>query len=455
MRKCTYLIAVPSEHNPDELCFYHVLRDHLVRICQSKGESFDVLLKKLQVGSMLTESESDALSALSELEFVVPDSYDEVGVFDRWYRDAIQANASGSFVATVLTSMSCNLRCTYCYEKEHLSRGQFMSPNMASKVSQWLISRIAEFNIKRMNVVFFGGEPLLNCNAIESVGATLAESCRAFGIEWKAGVVTNGTLLTEEVARILARSGVSWAKVTLDGSEDAHDRLRAYANGKGTFRRIMENLERAAPYLKIMIGGNFNDSNIYTIPTLLDELAIAPWKDALISVGFKPIASNGKERMAAERAGCSPSSFTEKQIGQIVELREEIKKRGLPVMSDPSVGPCDFFRPNAVTIGVDGSIYPCAAFVGNSELVVGSVESNEPTAIGKEIAEVKPWGKDCYECSYLPVCTGGCRVPALFEKGDIDAMVCDKRFYERLLPRIVAECDDEYRCGAVKSSLLI
>lgn len=455
MRKCTYSIAVPSEHNPNELCLYHTLRDHLVRIDQSGDECFDVLLKKAREGSPLSESERDALAALKSLEFVVPDDCDERELLNRWYEEKILSTSSGSFVATILTSMSCNLRCSYCYEQEHLSNAQFMSSEMISRVSNWLIWKIAEQDIKRMNVVFFGGEPLLNCNAIESISATLAESCKVFGIEWKAGVITNGTLLTAEVARILARAGVSWAKVTIDGDEAAHDRLRPFDNGQGTYRRIMDNIASAAHHMKIMIGGNFDSSNFHTIPDLLDQLAVAPWKSELMSVGFKPIASFDGYAIGVERMGCSLSSFTDEQISQIVELREEVKKRGLPVMSDPNVGPCDFYRPNVVTIGIDGALYPCGAFAGMPELVMGNITSSELTSVGEKIANVKAWEEGCYECAYLPLCVGGCRVPAYFEKGDINATVCDKRFYDRMIPRLVAECDDEHRRGAVQSSLFI
>jgi uncharacterized protein len=455
MRKCTYSIAVPSGHNPNELCLYHTLRDHLVRIDQSGDERFDTLLEKVREGLSLSDLEQGALASLKSLEFVVPDNCDERELINRWYEEKIQSTSSGSFVATILTSMSCNLRCKYCYEQENLSNDQFMSSEMASRVSNWLIWKIAEQDVKRMNVVFFGGEPLLNCNAIESIGATLEESCKAFGIEWKAGVITNGTLLTAEVAEILSRAGISWAKVTLDGDEAAHDRLRPFANGHGTYRRIMDNLASAARYLKIAIGGNFDSSNVHTIPALLDQLAVAPWKDSLISVGFKPIAPFGGHAAGAERTACSLSSFTNEQINQIVEIREEVKRRGLPVMSDPSVGPCDFYRPNVVTIGVDGSLYPCGAFVGMPELVMGNVTSSELTPVGEKIANIRAWEEGCYKCAYLPVCAGGCRVPAYFQKGDLAATVCDKRFYDRMIPCLVAECDEEHRRGEVQSSLFI
>ncbi len=306
-----------------------------------------------------------------------------------------------------------------------------------------------------MNVVFFGGEPLMNGSVISYIGGTVCEYCRAHGIDWQAGIITNGTLLTEEIAAELASVGVVWAKVTIDGDRKAHDRLRVTATGGGTFDRIWDNLQGAARHLRLIIGGNINDTNEATVPRLLDRLAAAPWRDAIMSVRFKPIGSFDKKHPLPSGSACQLSAFTKEQVGWMLRLREEIRARGLPVVSDPNVGPCDFFRPNTVSIGVDGALYPCPAFVGLPEFEMGNVVRGETTAFGEKVDGIRAWRESCHGCAYLPVCAGGCRVPAWLEHKDLSATVCDKVFYDAMVPRYVAACDAENRRGDVPRSMFI
>lgn len=453
MKRSTFTLVVPSG-NTNEVCLYHTLNDHLVRVVQASGETLEDLFRKLETGkeSQLTAHQREVAACLEQMGFVVPDDADERELFERWYR-AVLKMSYRSYVATVLTSMSCNLRCPYCYEQGALSSSKFMSMEMAACVGNWLQHQMIARGVERMNIVFFGGEPLLNCQVIEEMCLSMRTGCESLGVGWKAGVITNGTLLTAEVAQLIAGAGVSWAKVTLDGDRDAHDRLRPYANGRGSFDRIFENLAAAAPYLRLMIGGNIDKSNIGTVPALLDRLASASWRDAIMSVRFKPIMQSKGTKSLHAKTACQMSAFTDEQVQWMLWLRDEIKARGLPVDSDPLIGPCDFYRPNVVSIGIDGALYPCAAFVGENECVMGNVVSGKLTDFGREVEKIRAWDKGCHRCPYLPVCAGGCRAAAYFQGKGIGATVCDKEFYRRMLPRYIAECNADARKGRVQESM--
>lgn len=454
MKLSAYTIIVPSVKNPNDVCFYHTLFDHLIRISLNDGHKLDQLLQKIKAGNLsgLSSDEEQLVKVLMQMGFLIQDNVDEKKLFEHWFRTVLQ-ESHRSFVATILTTMSCNLCCPYCYQRNSLSSSKFMSLEMAQKVSTWLQQRIIEKNVQKMNIVFFGGEPLLNCKVIEEISKNLQATCRSLGIDWKAGVITNGTLLTKEVAEMLQRAGITWVKVTIDGDRDAHNKLRPYASGKGSFDQIFENLSVASHFLRIMIGGNVDESNIESVPPLLDRLMVAPWRDAIISVRFKPIQWSGKNACGLPKTACQLSSFTEEQVQWMVRLREEVQARGLPVISDPNIGPCDFYRPNVISIGVDGSLYPCGAFVGINDCAMGNVQSDKLTDFGKKIEKLKTWDEKCYHCAFLPICAGGCRAAAYFDKGDIGATVCDKEFYDQMLPRYIDECDENNRRGKEQESM--
>lgn len=444
MKKSEFTIIVPSTHNRDEICLYHTLSDHLIRIAQTDDERLEDLLHKLEMGQAkdLSEHEREICDMLLKMGFIVQDNVDEHELFEEWYRTVL-ASSYKSYVATVLTTMACNLRCPYCYEQGVLSSSKFMSPEMAVRVSSWLQRQIFQKQVERVGLVFFGGEPLLNCHAIETISKTLFDWCRNEGLAWKAGVITNGTLLTGEVAEMLAASGLSWAKVTLDGDREDHDRLRPHVNGKGSFDQIFENLAEASKHLKLVIGGNVDESNIGSVPALLDRLASAPWRNSILSVRLKPIQWSAKDGSVNAKAACQLSAFSEEQVEWMVRLRDEVIAHGLPVTSDPCIGPCDFYRPNVISIGVDGSLYPCGAFVGLDEFSMGNVMSPDLTDFGREVEQIRAWDKHCNGCPFLPVCAGGCRAAAYFQKRDINTRVCDLKFYDRMLPRYI----DDYGEG--------
>jgi uncharacterized protein len=444
MKKSEYAIIVPSTRKKGEICLYHTLSDHLVRISESGDESLEELLKKIENGDeeSLSEHEREVCDVLFQMGYLVPNDVDEYKLFEEWYRTVL-ASSYRSYVATILTTMACNLRCPYCYEQGLLSSSKFMSLEMAAKVSTWLKRQVRDRQVERVSLVYFGGEPLLNCQAIESIGGSIYDWCRSEGLALRAGVITNGTLLTGEVAELLASVGVSWAKVTLDGDREDHDRLRPCANGEGSFDRIFNNLGEAAKHLRLVIGGNVDESNIDSVPRLLDRLASAPWRDAIISVRLKPIQWNTNGSPVNAKVACQLSAFSEEQVEWMVRLREQVMARGLPVSSDPNVGPCDFYRPNVVSIGVDGSLYPCGAFVGMDEFSMGNVASDELTDFGREVDNIRAWDEHCYNCPFLPVCAGGCRAAAYFQKKDIGMRVCDLEFYGRIIPRYVADCGED------------
>lgn len=437
MRRSKFTLIVPASDGSKDVCLYHTLNDHLIRVSQSEDESIYKIFNKIKNhDESFTERERQSLAVLAELGFVVSDEIDEHNLFKQWYQKILK-ESSRSMVATVVTTMSCNLRCPYCFEQDQLSSSKFMTIAVAKQLSLWLQRKMYERKIQRMNVVFFGGEPLLNCQVIEEIGISLSSICKNDGISWKAGIITNGTLLTGEIAEILSNSGVSWAKVTLDGDRECHDKLRPYANGKGSFDRIFDNLDAASKYLKLIIGGNIDETNIDSVPSLLDRIAAAPWRDKILSIRFKPIQKTKNTICGNPKAACQLSAFTKEQVAWMLQLREETIKRNLPVNSNPNVGPCDFYSPNAISIGIDGALYPCGAFVGVPEFAMGNIASDDLTDFGKEVEKLRAWDEECSNCPFLPVCAGGCRAAAYYAKHDLSAKVCDRTFYHLMLPRYV------------------
>src|SRR4029077_11623907 len=87
------------------------------------------------------------------------------------------------------------------------------------------------------------GEPLLAKEAIRELSAEFIKICRCSGIPYRAQVITNGTILDDDIADLLLKAEVDRLQITLDGPMDVHDLRRPYKAGrKSSFSSIVSSL---------------------------------------------------------------------------------------------------------------------------------------------------------------------------------------------------------------------
>lgn len=132
--------------------------------------------------------------------------------------DTADANKSKSIIL-VLTH-SCNLNCVYCYE--HHKDGRSMDLATAKDI---IDREMASTDGRRLEIEFFGGEPLLEFEKIVALHDYL--SSRAWPKEWVTTMTTNGTLAHGAIKEWLRRHQDT-VKVALsaDGTPQMHDENR-------------------------------------------------------------------------------------------------------------------------------------------------------------------------------------------------------------------------------------
>ena len=137
---------------------------------------------------------------------------------------------------------NCNFRCSYCaftegnykYERSHTKKN--MAKETAFKALDFFFENVNKDFLPL--VTFFGGEPLLNKALIEDcVSYAKTKNPRTqFSIQ------TNGYLLNKKTLEFLY-SNQFQLSVSVDGPKEIHDRCRRLISGKGTYNKIMSNLE--------------------------------------------------------------------------------------------------------------------------------------------------------------------------------------------------------------------
>jgi uncharacterized protein len=150
----------------------------------------------------------------------------------------------------------CNLACDYCYMYEMADQSWRAQPKrMTRAVAEQTAARIAEHvrahALTDVSIVLHGGEPLLAGpetieQVVSAVRAQVGEQTTV-----RATIQTNAALLSEEYLELFRNLDLH-VGVSVDGGEQAHDRHRRYANGRGSYAAVAEGLHR-------MIDGGYRD----------------------------------------------------------------------------------------------------------------------------------------------------------------------------------------------------
>ena len=412
----------------------------------------------LRNADTIDDEAREALALLTENGFLVADRNADRQRLDDYLR-AVKSDTSELNI-TLLTTLQCNFACDYCFQGDHGDYNKFaskMSLETAARVAEWIERELDRVQPEKLVLTFFGGEPLLNLPVMYELAERAWDATAARGIPMYTNVITNGLLLTPDVVDRLLPFGLNGIKITLDGDQATHNRMRPLRGGQGTFDRIIENIRRVAGRCPIAIGGNFDETSVDSFPALLDFLKSQDFADKLVKVNFKPVVrtkieapkgflsltpvgANGKPLngvcMTSAGAGggsaCDNCDFMDDKMSL---LREDTKRHGFPTADGVHNGPCHVHKEHAHTIGPDGSLYACPGFTGEQAQSTGHIDGrHEPVReqTRARFDRLDPW-KDCGDCAFIPVCAGGCVAASHSQLGDMNLPTCHKRSFESAL----------------------
>ena len=420
------------------------------------------LLDRISTGdSAFNDEERETIEALVENGFLVGTREEERASLDQYF--ANMREDTDQLRVTLLTTLQCNFACDYCFQGDHGDHNKFahkMSLETAARVVDWVEHRLDEVQPQKFVLTLFGGEPLLNLPVCYLLAERCHALCEARGVRLLVNIITNGLLLTEEVVDRLTPYGLNGIKVTLDGDKDTHNRMRPLRGRQGTFDKIIENVRRIAGKVAISIGGNFDESSVESYPALLDYLREQDFADDIAKINFKPIIKTTPATpptpkgviplvvVGATGAPLSGACMTSAGAGtgggsacdschfideKMQFLRDETRKRGFPTPDGVHMGPCEIHRRHAYSIGPDGDLYNCPGFTSDVSQSTGHIDGREESwraAASERFDRLSAHKEECGDCSYIPVCGGGCSFAAHTELGDMHTSSCHKGAFE-------------------------
>jgi len=133
----------------------------------------------------------------------------------------------------IFVTKACNLNCKYCSETDFMKISRNMQNELdVKKTANFILNNLDK---GRNNVVFYGGEPLLNQTWIKNFIEIAKNNNLTFTLQ------TNGTMLDKIDNHIL--KNLDFIHLSIDGNKEFTDKSR----GEGVYDKILINLLEIKP----------------------------------------------------------------------------------------------------------------------------------------------------------------------------------------------------------------
>lgn len=339
--------------------------------------------------------------------YVLNADADEIEVVRASY-DRVRHNDS-HMMLTIAPTLSCNFGCHYCFQglDKPLTK---MTPKVRTATKAFVLDRLQ--GKTSFHMTWYGGEPLMDQEAIWDISAEAIKYCDENGIKYSSMMISNGYKMTVSVAEKLQKARVTRVQITIDGDEAAHDSRRHLTSGRGTFQKIIDNIKAvtARKLLTVSVRVNIDGENEREARAVLDVLN----QNGLslktgVSVYFAPV-----ESVAENSSGCD-SCLSKTDYADVENRLQALAfEKGLMAMPRMPrfLGMCTAVKPNSYVVVPNGDLHKCWDTVMDSTLRVGSVMGNtRKKDAGTEAMwnNWSPFENDvCGSCKLLPSCGGAC-----------------------------------------------
>ncbi|MFA6217644.1 MAG: radical SAM protein [Candidatus Omnitrophota bacterium] len=270
----------------------------------------------------------------------------------------------------------CNLQCAMCQIPLRAA------PEMTTPELKGLIEDIVDLHPR--SIVFSGGEPLMRPDIGELI---------AFANQRKVNtcLTSNGTMITDQTAAMLASSGVGVVNVSIEGGQEIHDALR----GRGNYKKAVDALENLRRHkIETTIATMVCNLNFGSLSEVMELAA----RFGVTTVKFQPFSDIFlKDKADAGRFFCGEKTIDDIRgnIEKVIELSRKYRistnppayLRNIPEyltgMSKYSTNVQCPALWTSCPISSEGDVHLCWVL---SEIVIGNCKSKKITEIWGSVA---------------------------------------------------------------------
>lgn len=351
---------------------------------------------------LLTEAEyatPQGIPALREQWFLVPEALADRAYADkvRFVLTALQKRPTHITGYTVFTTMDCNARCFYCFERGRPRT--YMSAETAHRAAAYIAAHIGG---ETAQLAWFGGEPLLGREMIDIICADLA----AAGVSYTSSMISNGYLFdADNVQRAVSHWKLRHVQITLDGTEAVYNRCKAYVyrDGRSPYRVVTDNIGRLLDAdIAVTVRMNLDAHNAEDLLRLADALhARFAGRNKLRA--YSHVLFEYAGRNAHPHNEDMRRSLYEKQR----QLRERLRAYGLlqtrKLSGSLPANMCMADSGRALTVLPDGHLGVCDHY--SEDNFVGHIGGGAPdAAVLRRFCARRQPTEACASCTFYPEC---------------------------------------------------
>ncbi len=384
------------------------------------------VIKETDLPLLSTDNRNTLFNSLTERRLIM--SIDKMADLDDYIKIQNLLKENGIGILYLLTTDGCNLGCHYCYIENILPKNykfSYMTEETAKEGVDLFVRSLSK-TIEEPQIIFYGGEPLMNLKVVIWAINYICELKKQKILPAKTNITinTNGTLLSPEFINFLVEKGIQIA-VSLDGPREIHNMMRQYKNGNGTYDKVIHNCQMITK-----LGGNLGFSVTITKANIHQLEDILLWLHQTFninSIGFNIVIDRNKDVIG----------MTEKEYAQLVTQKlincfEICREKGIYedrmmrkvnsfVKGYPYIYDCGA-PGDQLVISPDRMVGVCQAYCGSKKYFVPLDEIGNPInhPIWQEWKFRSPLHqKQCYSCIAIGICGGGCLYNAELTTGTI------------------------------------
>ena len=380
----------------------------------------------------------DVIRFLIQEKMLIPERENEIDIFEKQIRKLQRSRFIR--VMYLILSDNCNFQCTYCFQNKTELK-DFSATKMTKNVCRAAIELLSRMyhkypigSNKELTIELYGGEPLLNFPVlVEAVRYTERFIKEGFlPSNTKLAMVTNGSLVTPEVAKFIAEHKIS-VGVSIDGFEEIHNVYRVSKDGRGTFAQAI-NAYRMLKNAGAEVG----------ISCTLTPLVVKYFTEVLdffeyelglqYGLAFNILHYNPRllvdKKYYEKAADCLIEAFLRFRDKGIWEERMMRKARAF-AYREPMFADCAAIG-HQLVVSPDGRVGICPDFIKSRRFFDNSVFDKSFDPYQDE--NFQEWSKrspfnmpQCWDCEAIAICGGGCPASAEASYGsmwEIDRRIC-------------------------------
>lgn len=335
---------------------------------------------------------------LVENWFLVPYNFNERELWRQIFDIALHFHPESRDITryTIFTTMDCNARCFYCYQKgkPHIS--------MTKSVALDTVKFIREHsNGKKVHIQWFGGEPLMNREIISFICSELDKS----DIHYESKIITNGYLMDEQTSALAKKEwNLKRAQISLDGTQEIYNKSKAYIyKGTNPYRIVLDNIHHLLEIgINVIIRLNIELYNADKMLKLVHELAEEFKKESGLTIYTHPLCGDTFKNVSMKDDAKRRLLFLkEKEIDKTIQNYKLSKKPHLD--RKIRISHCMADNDSSITILPDGHIGKCEHFTDSN--YIGHLNVREFDS--KMVESFKILAQEieaCKVCAYYPEC---------------------------------------------------